>query len=195
MNTSIETGSADIVSFDDEPLILVDSDDNVLGHMSKAETHAGEGVLHRAFSIFLFNSEGDVLIQQRAKAKQLWGGFWSNSVCSHPRRGETLAEAAKRRLHEEIGVDTDVTWLYRFEYHAQFGDIGTEHELCSVFIACSNAPVAGNPNEIANLSFVSSEQLDAALVKHSDHYTPWIKLEWPRIRDTYWSTVVDLLRD
>ncbi|MDQ7730154.1 isopentenyl-diphosphate Delta-isomerase [Halomonas sp. SpR8] len=193
MSTSIDAVVADIVSFDDEPLILVDSDDNVLGHMLKAQAHAGEGVLHRAFSIFLFNSVGDVLMQQRAESKQLWGGFWSNSVCSHPRRGETIAEAAKRRLHEEIGVDADVTWLYKFEYQAQFGDIGAEHELCSVFIACSDAPVVGNPNEIADFSFMSPELLDVALTEHPDNYTPWVKLEWPRIRDAYWSTVVDLL--
>ncbi|MGN8157930.1 isopentenyl-diphosphate Delta-isomerase [Salinisphaera sp. SWV1] len=193
MSTNTDAGDADVVSFDDEPLILVDSDDNVLGHMPKAEAHLGDGVLHRAFSIFLFNSAGDVLMQQRADAKQLWGGFWSNSVCSHPRRGETVAEAAKRRLREEIGIDADVTYLYKFEYHARFGDIGAEHEMCSVFAAGSDAPVTGNPNEIADFSFVAPEALDADLAAHPNRYTPWIKMEWPRVREAHWATVTRLL--
>lgn len=193
MNKSIDAGTAEVVSFDDESLILVDSEDRVVGHMPKAEAHVGDGVLHRAFSIFLFNSAGDVLMQQRAPNKQLWGGFWSNSVCSHPRRGETVAAAAQRRLREEIDVDADVTFLYKFEYHAPFGEAGSEHEMCSVFVAHSNAPVAGNPNEIADFSFMPPHRLDAELAEYPAHYTPWLKMEWPRIRDQHWATVRSLL--
>ena len=189
MNASSSPAEPRIVSFDDEPLILVDSDDNVIGHMPKAEAHLGAGVLHRAFSIFLFNDNGDVLMQQRAEGKQLWGGFWSNSVCSHPRRGETVAAAAKRRLEEEIGVEADVHFLYQFAYHAQFGDIGAEHEMCSVFIAHSNAAVAGNPTEIADFAFMAPDELDAALAAEPDRYTPWLKMEWPRIREAHWDAV------
>lgn len=192
MSTNIDTGTAAVISFDDEPLILVDSDDNVLGHMPKAEAHRGEGILHRAFSIFLFNSDGDVLMQQRASAKQLWGGFWSNSVCSHPRRGETVAEAAKRRLREEIDIDAELICLYKFEYHASFENAGAEHEMCSVFVACSDAPVAGNPNEIADFAFVSPAELDAELAARPDRYTPWLKMEWPRIRRDHWATTTQL---
>lgn len=192
MSTNMDAGAAEVVSFDDESLILVDSDDNVLGHMPKAEAHLGEGVLHRAFSIFLFNSDGDVLMQQRAPGKPLWGGFWSNSVCSHPRRGENVDAAAKRRLREEIDVDADVVPLYKFEYHAQFGEVGAEHEMCSVFAALSDAPVAGNPNEIADFAFMSPERLDAELAGQPDRYTPWLKMEWPRIRDAHWATIKKL---
>lgn len=191
----MNAGAAEVVSFDDEPLILVDPDDNVVGHMSRTEAHRGKGVLHRAFSIFLFNSNGEVLMQQRAEVKPLWGGFWSNSVCSHPRRGETVAEAAKRRLREEIGVEAEVTYLYKFGYHAQFGEIGAEHEMCSVFVACSDAPVTGNPNEIADFSFMAPETLDAELATYPDRYTPWLKLEWPRIREAHWATVEHLTSD
>ena len=189
MTQTTEANAAPVVSFDDEPLILVDSDDNVLGHMPKAEAHLGEGVLHRAFSIFLFNSEGHVLMQQRAPGKQLWGGFWSNSCCSHPRRGETVDEAAVRRLREEVDVDAPLTWLYKFEYHAQFGDVGAEHELCSVYIAHSDAPVSVNPNEVSDCAFMAPETLDAELKNNPDQYTPWLKLEWPRIREHHWATV------
>ncbi|RJS93955.1 isopentenyl-diphosphate Delta-isomerase [Salinisphaera sp. Q1T1-3] len=185
----MNAANARIVSFDDEPLILVDSDDNVTGHMPKAEAHVGEGVLHRAFSIFLFNDAGDVLMQQRADEKMLWGGFWSNSVCSHPRRGEAVADAARRRLSEEIDVDADVHFLYKFEYHAQFGEIGAEHEMCSVFFARSNAPVAGNPTEIADFAFMPPDALDAALIDEPARYTPWLKMEWPRIRADHWDRI------
>lgn len=191
MNTS-PAADATIVSFDDEPLILVDADDNVIGHMPKAEAHVGDGVLHRAFSIFLFNDAGEVLLQQRAPEKTLWGGFWSNSVCSHPRRGETVTEAARRRLREEIDIDAEVTWLYKFEYQAHFNDVGAEHEMCSVFVARSNAPVAGNPTEIADFAFVSPDTLDRELAEHPENYTPWLKMEWPRIRDAHWATVEGL---
>jgi len=189
MTQTTEASTDPVVSFDDEPLILVDSDDNVQGYMPKAAAHLGEGVLHRAFSIFLFNSDGHVLMQQRAPGKQLWGGFWSNSCCSHPRRGETVDDAAVRRLREEVGVDAPLTWLYKFEYHAQFGDAGAEHELCAVYVAQSDAPVSVNPNEVSDCAFMAPETLDAELVDNPDRYTPWLKMEWPRIREQHWGQV------
>jgi isopentenyl-diphosphate delta-isomerase len=187
--------AAPVVSFDDEPLILVDSDDNVLGYKPKAEAHEGDGVLHRAFSIFLFDDAGRVWLQQRAPGKQLWGGYWANSCCSHPRRGESVDEAAVRRLHEELGVDADMTFLYRFEYHARFGDIGSEHELCSVYVAKSATPIATNSNEIAASEAVTPQTLDRELVDNPQYYTPWLKLEWPRIRAEHWATVEAVLAD
>ena len=101
----MSASSAKKVSFDDEPLIVVDEDNNVLGYQPKADVHAGDGILHRAFSVFLFDDEGRVLIQKRAASKPLWPGFWANACCSHPRRGETEAEAAVRRITEELGIE------------------------------------------------------------------------------------------
>ena len=189
MTHSTDTGAAPVVSFDDEPLILVDSDDNVLGHLSKAEAHVGDGVLHRAFSIFLFDDDDNVVLQQRAPGKQLWGGYWSNSCCSHPRRGESVDMAAVRRLREELGVDARLSFLYRFEYHARFGEAGSEHEMCSVYAARSDAPVSVNPNEISACRPVAPDTLDAELAAHPERYTPWLKMEWPRIRAAHWDTV------
>ncbi|ROO23747.1 isopentenyl-diphosphate Delta-isomerase [Salinisphaera orenii] len=183
------SAAAPVVSFDDEPLIVVDSDDNVLGHMPKAEAHVGEGVLHRAFSIFLFDGDGNTLLQRRADGKQLWGGYWSNSCCSHPRRGESVDMAAVRRLHEELGVNARLSFLYRFEYHARFGEAGSEHEMCSVYAARSDAPVSVNPNEISACRPVAPDTLDAELAAHPERYTPWLKMEWPRIRAAHWDTV------
>lgn len=183
------SAAAPVVSFDDEPLIVVDSDDNVLGHMPKAEAHIGDGVLHRAFSIFLFDGNGNTLLQRRADGKQLWGGYWSNSCCSHPRRGESVDMAAVRRLREELGVDARLSFLYRFEYHARFGEAGSEHEMCSVYAARSDAPVSVNPNEISACRPVAPDTLDAELAAHPERYTPWLKMEWPRIRAAHWDTV------
>ena len=196
MTRSTETDTlAPVVSFDDEPLILVDSENNILGHMPKAEAHRGDGVLHRAFSIFLFDNDDNVVLQQRAPGKQLWGGYWSNSCCSHPRRGESMDDAALRRLREELGVAARLTFLYRFEYQARFGDAGSEHELCSVYVARSKASVAVNPNEISATRHVAPATLDAELVDHPERYTPWLKIEWPRIREAHWATVAALQPD
>ena len=93
-----------IVSSEQEELILVDREDNELGFLSKAECHDGAGVLHRAFSLFLFNDEGELLLQQRSGNKRLWPNFWSNSCCSHPRRGESMEVATRRRLRDELNL-------------------------------------------------------------------------------------------
>ena len=121
-----------IVSFDDEPLILVDADDAVVGHADKARCHDGAGLLHRAFSVFLFDAHGALLTQQRSANKRLWPGYWSNSCCSHPRRGESLEQAALRRTAEELGLQVTLQRVYKFTYQAGFGSLGCEHEMCTV---------------------------------------------------------------
>ena len=112
-----------MVSFENEPLILVDANDTVVGHASKQEAHDGQGILHRAFSVFLFDTQGRVLLQQRAAAKRLWPLFWSNGCCSHPRRGEETPAAAARRTQEELAVEAQsLSYLFKFEYHASYSD-------------------------------------------------------------------------
>jgi len=106
------------VSSEREELILVDADDNETGFGTKADCHDGEGVLHRAFSLFLFNAEGELLLQQRGSQKRLWPGFWSNSCCSHPRRGETMPVATLRRLSDELNISAQLEYIYQFCYQA-----------------------------------------------------------------------------
>ena len=101
-----EPQRSEIVSDDAELLILVDSQDQALGHLDKAACHDGSGILHRAFSLFIFNSQGQLLLQQRAANKRLWGGYWSNSCCSHPRKAETMQQAVSRRCEQELGSST-----------------------------------------------------------------------------------------
>ena len=178
-----------IVSFEDEPLVLVDSSDEPIGFASKAECHDGGGKLHRAFSVFLFDEDGPILLQQRAAQKRLWPGFWSNSCCSHPRRGEKLDEAARRRVREELGHDVALTRVYSFEYEARFRDAGTEHELCHVFVGTLDRDPEVNPNEIQDWQWVTPVELDTILDEEADIYSPWLLLEWERMRREFWEQI------
>lgn len=173
---------SDIVSFEDEQLILVDSEDRAIGQRDKTSCHDGEGVLHRAFSLFVFNPRGELLLQQRSPGKRLWPGFWANSCCSHQLHGETMQQAAARRLHQELGMRCDFEFIYKFEYKAHYKDLGTEHELCHVLVGQTDGPVHANPHEIAAWRFVAPEALDQEMAEQPDHFTPWFKLEWARLR-------------
>lgn len=173
---------ARVVSFDHESLILVDPQDNEIGHLSKAEAHDGAGRLHRAFSLFVFDAAGRLLVQRRAAGKRLWPEYWSNTCCSHPRRGEDMQTAITRRLAEELGMRCRFSFLFKFEYHAQYGDAGAEHELCSVYAGVSHDRPQRNPSEIAELRWIEPDALDAEIAEHADRYTPWFRLEWARIR-------------
>lgn len=177
--------SKEVVSFDDEPLILVDKDDREIGFLDKTSAHLGPGVLHRAFSLFVFNSQGELLLQQRASGKRLWPGYWSNTCCSHPRRGETMDEAIHRRLGEELGMQCRLQYLFKFEYHAQFDADGAERELCSVYAGCSDTSPTVNVNEISALRCLSPATLDAEIAVHPEIFTPWLKIEWQRIRSEH----------
>jgi len=167
-----------IVSSDAEQLILVDEQDRATGFLSKAECHNGSGVLHRAFSIFLFDAHGELLIQQRSANKRLWPGYWSNTCCSHPRRGESMQEATGRRLRQELQIETAIEFAYKFSYHATFEGIGAEHELCHVYLGRHDGPVSANKNEIAALRYVKAAALAQELQDMPQQFTPWLKMEW-----------------
>lgn len=174
-----------VVSFDSEELILVDAHDREIGHKNKADCHDGHGTLHRAFSLFVFDLEGRLLLQQRGKDKRLWPGYWANTCCSHPRAGESMPFATARRLREEMGMRCELRYLYKFEYQADFGDLGAEHELCWVYVGqCGDAPEP-NRTEIADWRFVTADELDAEMAAHPERFTPWLKLEWKRLRTEF----------
>ena len=182
LNSQEWRDSREVVSFDDEPLILVDEDDREIGFIDKASAHVGQGVLHRAFSLFVFNPQGELLLQQRAPGKRLWPGFWSNTCCSHPRRGETLDKAIHRRLDEELGLQCPLQYLFKFEYQAQFDAEGAEHELCWVYAGRSADMPTVNVNEISALRYISPDALDAEIATRPQTFTPWFKIEWERLR-------------
>lgn len=174
-----------IVSSEREELILVDRDDNEVGFASKAEAHHGGGILHRAFSLFLFNDDGELLLQQRSAQKRLWGGFWSNSCCSHPRRGESLAVATSRRLLDELNFQAELEFVYRFCYEASFGEAGSENELCHVFLGRAGEELRPNDSEIASIRFVSPADLDSEFERQPERFTPWFKQEWRDLNGKY----------
>ena len=172
-----------------DELILVDEHDRVLGHLDKERCHDGDGVLHRAFSVFLVDEAGRHLVQERSSLKRLWPRFWSNSCCSHPRRGEAGEDAARRRLHEELGIRVPLRFLYRFRYQASFDDQGSEHELCSVFTGQVTGALVdtlrADPDEIEGLRWATPAELDHALDTAPESYTPWFHLEWRHLRDHF----------
>ena len=175
----------EVVSFDSEELILVDENDVEIGHLHKDKCHDDDGLLHRAFSLFIFNDEGEVLIQRRRAQKRLWPLYWANSCCSHPRRGEEMDEAVRRRLYQELGMRSDPLFLYKFIYHAHYEDQGAEHELCWVYIGRSSDPVRANPNEVSEWKYMAPTQLDQELKNSPDNFSPWIRLEWETMQREY----------
>ena len=175
----------EVVSSEEEPLILVDQSDREIGHLSKGECHDGDGVLHRAFSLFIFNPAGELLLQQRSAEKRLWPRFWSNSCCSHPRRGETMEVATGRRLAQELGMASTVHHLFTFQYQAPYLDLGSENEVCWVFAGLSDAPPRPNVHEIADVRWISADDLDREFLTQPEVFTPWFAMEWPRVRAVF----------
>ena len=174
-----------IVSFNNEDLILVDASDNKIGTMSKFDCHQDGGRLHRAFSVFLFNARGELLIQQRSASKRLWPLFWSNSCCSHPRQGENLMEAVTRRLHDELGISvSNLQYVYKFSYAAMYKDIGSENELCSVYMGSVDQKININNNEIADFKFINLKDLPK-LLKRGNVCTPWFIMEWEQLKSKH----------
>ena len=169
-----------------DELILVDPQDNVVGYGPKLDSHLGEGVLHRAFSVLVFNRDRELLLQQRSNFKLLWPGYWSNTCCSHPGRDESVEQAAKRRLQEELGFSCPVRFLYKFQYEAAFEQVGSERELCHVMVGfCDDLPKP-NPEEVANWRYLSAEQVDLELADNAGQYSPWFHLEWQHVRRHLW---------
>lgn len=164
-----------------ELLILVDENDNEIGYEEKVRAHLGEGKLHRAFSIFIFNDKNELLLQKRNKEKMLWGEFWTNTCCSHPRKGESLEEATHRRLMEEMGFDCELKEIFRFPYQAKFKDVGSEKEIDHVFVGRYNGPVKPDPKEVADWKWISIKELKKDIEKNPDNYTPWFKISLNKV--------------
>jgi len=177
----MEAQTENIVSSENELLILVDNDDKETGNLSKAECHDGDGILHRAFSVFLFNDQGELLLQQRGAEKRLWPMYWTNTCCSHPRQGESMDLATERRLQQELNTGSALEFVYKFEYQARFGDQGSEFELCSVYLGRMSGEATANESEIAALRFVSAEDLQKEIDSQPEQFTPWFKMEWQRL--------------
>ena len=158
-----------------EEVILVDEAGREIGSAGKLEAHRDGGRLHLAFSIVLFNRDGETLLQRRSKRKYHFGGLWTNACCSHPRPGEVLAEAARRRLREELGVDAELREVFHFVYQASDASSGlSEHELDHVFAGrLEGEPPRPDPEEVDDLRWIGLAELERDVAAHPERYTPW----------------------
>ncbi len=164
-----------------ELIILVDERDNEAGTEEKLKAHQNGGKLHRAFSIFVFNSRGEMLIQQRAEGKYHCGGMWTNTCCSHQRPDERLEQAAHRKLRQEMGFNTELKEIFKFTYKASFGNGLTEHELDHVFVGRFGGKPEPNPDEVGDWKWVGIAELKKDVAKNPGKYTPWFKMILGRV--------------
>lgn len=156
----------------EEQVVLVDVNDNPLGLMPKMEAHE-KGVLHRAFSVFILNDRGELMLQQRALHKYHSPGLWTNTCCSHQRNGETNVAAGKRRLQEEMGFVAELREVTSFIYKAPFDNGLTEHELDHIMIGHFNANPDINLEEVANWKWMAVDAVRDDIQKHPENYTVW----------------------
>ncbi|MBX7065945.1 MAG: isopentenyl-diphosphate Delta-isomerase [Parachlamydiales bacterium] len=157
-----------------EEVILVDREDNQIGTGEKMAVHL-EGKLHRAFSVFIFNREGKMLLQQRAFSKYHSGGLWTNTCCSHPRPGEKVETAAHRRLMEEMGIACSLEKVFDFIYEAKLDHGLTEHEFDHVFFGYFDGDPILNPEEASAFRWIDREALAAEIESHPEQFTVWFK--------------------
>lgn len=161
-------------------VILVDAQDQPVGTMEKMEAHE-KALLHRAFSVFLFNSRGEMVLQQRALSKYHSGGLWTNACCSHPAPGEETEAAARRRLREELGLDLPVTKIFDFMYRADFDNGLTEYEFDHVFTGHYEGEVNFNPEEVMAVTYLSMDRLRSDMEQNPGKYTAWFRIAFPRV--------------
>jgi len=162
-----------------EYVILVDTADRELGTMEKMEAHE-KAVLHRAFSVFIFNDRGELMLQQRAAHKYHSPLLWTNTCCRHQRQGESNIEAGKRRLREEMGFEVDLDKKFHFVYKAEFDNGLTEHELDHVMVGYYNGEPTINPEEVASWKWINMEVLQQDMKDHPQDYTAWFKIIFDR---------------
>ena len=167
----------------EEMLIVVDANDTELGSKSREECHAGEGILHRAITVLLFNARGEILLTRRSASKTLWPGWWDTSCSTHVHHGETYKQAGEQRVPVELGVTSTLKLITKFVYQAPFGASGSENELCALLIGeCIGDPTP-NPQEVSEMRWIpvptSIEGID-----QGKEYTPWLTVALKKYLET-----------
>jgi isopentenyl-diphosphate Delta-isomerase len=165
-----------------EEVILVDEYDTPVGVMEKMEAHR-KALLHRAFSVFIFNRKGEMLLQRRALSKYHSGGLWTNACCSHPRPEEDTRQAAGRRLSEELGFVVPLEKIFDFTYRSAFDNGLTEYEFDHVYVGYYDQDVHPNPEEVSEYRWLSPEAVQAELAASPSAYTSWFHLAYPLVRE------------
>jgi isopentenyl-diphosphate delta-isomerase len=160
----------------EEFVILVDENDNPIGTEEKVKCHLPDGKLHRAFTVLLFDKDGNLVLTKRAKEKMLWPGNWDGTFASHPRESETYVSSGERRMPEELGIEGKLDYLHKFEYHVPYKDVGSENEICGTLIGIINK--ASEPKEIEGeideIKWISAKELLSELKINSQIYCPWM---------------------
>ena len=159
-----------------EHLILVDGNDNSIGSEEKVKCHLPRGKLHRAFTILLFNKDGKLLLTQRSMSKMLWPGDWDGTVASHPRQSETYVSSAERRLPEELGITCRLDYLFKFEYHVPYKDIGSENEVCGTLMGIIDNldKIKLVEEEISAIRWITFNELLSEIDKSPQNFCPWM---------------------
>ena len=163
-------------------VILVDENDVQVGVMEKIEAHQ-KAILHRAFSIFIFNKKGEMLLQKRAAAKYHSPGLWTNACCSHPQPGEELLTSAKKRLKEEMGFETELKKIFDFTYKTSFDNGLTEHEFDHVIVGTYDGPIIPDSSEVSDYCYMALHAIKESLITHSAAYTEWFKIAFPKLEE------------
>jgi len=158
-----------------EYILTVDEQDREKGYMEKMEVHE-KGILHRAFSVMIFNHKGEVLLQKRAQSKYHSAGLWTNSCCSHQREGETLSEAVSRRIRDELGISCACKEAFTFKYRVEFENGLIEHEIDHVFVGRYDGKIFPNKDEIEEIRWVSPEKLRMEMTEHTEAFTYWFRI-------------------
>ncbi len=156
---------------------LVNNKGEEVGREEKEKAHLGEGVLHKAFSVFVFNNKGELLMQKRASSKMLWPGYWSNTCCSHPFPGEDILDAGKRRLKEELGFTCSLSQEGHFIYKAHYKNIGAENEFCYVLKGDYEGEVYPKEEEVEEIKWIPFEKVLRMIKDDPESFTPWFKIE------------------
>lgn len=163
-------------------VILVDTADREMGVMEKMTAHQ-QGILHRAFSVFLFNDKNELLLQRRALSKYHSGGLWTNTCCSHPMPGENIKNACHRRLREEMGMDADLHFVTSFIYRAELDNNLIEHEFDHVFMGITNEQAIPNPEEVEEWKYISLDQLEYEMQIKPESFTVWFRMIYHNVKD------------
>jgi isopentenyl-diphosphate Delta-isomerase len=166
-----------------EQVVLVNEQDEETGTIEKMEAHR-KALLHRAFSVFIFNNKGEMLLQQRALGKYHSPGLWTNACCSHPRPGERVEEAANRRLKEEMGIDTALEKAFDFIYRTEFDNGLTEYEFDHVYTGTYSGALRPDNQEVKDYCFRSMEDIEDDLLQRPEKYSAWFKIALPRLHSS-----------
>jgi len=168
----------------EKKLLLVDKKDRIIGKETKEKSHEGKGILHRAFSVLVFNKKGQILLSKRSRFKKLWPFFWDNSCSSHPSKRERYEKSGQRRLRQEFGFTCHLKLIDKFQYRARYKNVGSENEICALLIGkCNPKKIKPDPKEIADWKWIDLKNIRKDIKKNSSKYTPWLKIDLRKIKE------------